>query len=72
MLSTVPVALKPNSQKWRLLTTWQGLSKMNKGKAHRNAANVATRYLKSAVKKCRGVNTALGANPQGSDECATG
>ncbi|PML00669.1 hypothetical protein BCT90_20135 [Vibrio lentus] len=61
MLLTKPVALKPNSRKWRLPTSWQGLSKLTNGKAHRNAVSAATQYQKLAANTYQGANTALNA-----------
>jgi len=58
MLSTKAAVSKPNSLKWRLPTNGQGLTELNNGKAHRNAANVATQYPKNAAKKYQGANTA--------------
>ncbi len=58
MLSTMPAVLKPNSLKWRLPTNWQGRSEFNNGKAHMNAANVATQSQKNAAKKYQVASTA--------------
>ncbi|PMM43958.1 hypothetical protein BCT54_05565 [Vibrio splendidus] len=67
MLLTKPVTLKPNSRKWHLLTSWQGLSKLTNGKAHMNAASVATQFQNCAAKRCQVVSIAHHAKPQGSE-----
>nr|PME51342.1 hypothetical protein BCV35_06260 [Vibrio cyclitrophicus] len=67
MLLTKPVALKPISQKWRLLTSWQGLSTLTNGKAHKNAVSAATQYQKLAANTYQGANIALNAKANWSE-----
>ena len=67
MLLTMPVALKPNSQKWRLPTNWQGLSKATSGKAHKNAANAVFPFQKLAANTYQGANIALNAKANWSE-----
>nr|PMK36890.1 hypothetical protein BCU01_03665 [Vibrio splendidus] len=67
MFLTKPVALKANSRKWRLPTSWQGLSKLTSGKAHKNAVSAATQYQKLAANTYQGANIALNAKANWSE-----
>lgn len=66
MLLTTPAVLKPNSSKWRLPVNSRGLSELNNGKAHKNAANVATQFQKNAAKRYQVASIALSARVNGS------
>jgi hypothetical protein len=68
----MPVVLKPNSPKWRWLTSWQGRNPVPISKAKRIAVTVVKRYRSRGEKPKEAVYIALNASKLGSNKCTNG